>query len=85
MRTTIEIRDEMRAKLLALAARRGLRGYSELVNEALSLYLEREAQKESDLADILALAGSLSDAEAETAAKNIKEFRKRWNSPWTPP
>jgi metal-responsive CopG/Arc/MetJ family transcriptional regulator len=85
MRTTIEISDEMRAKLLALAARRGLRGYSEIVSEALSLYLERETQKERDLADILDLAGSLSNAEAEEAAQNIKEFRKRWDSSWIHP
>lgn len=79
MRTTIEISDEMRAKLLALAARRGLRGYSEIVNEALRLYLEQETEKNRDLEDILSLAGSLNDTEAEVADKNMKEFWKRWN------
>lgn len=39
MRTTIELTDEQRAALLALAARRGLRGYSSLVQEALAAYL----------------------------------------------
>jgi len=85
VRTTIEISNEMRAKLLALAARRKLRGYSGIVNEALSLYLEQEMQKEGDLLDILDLAGSLNDAEAEEAAQNIKEFRKRWDSSWIHP
>lgn len=79
MRTTIEISDEMRAKLLALAAKRGLRGYSEIVNEALRLYLEQEAIKDRDLEDVLSLAGSLSEAEAEETEKTIQEFWKRWN------
>lgn len=34
MRTTIEIKPEHRAKLLELAARRGAKGFSELVDEA---------------------------------------------------
>lgn len=39
MRTTIEISNEQRAALLALAAHRGLRGYSSLISEALTKYL----------------------------------------------
>lgn len=39
MRTTIDLSDEQRAALLAMAARRGLRGYSSLVQEALAKYL----------------------------------------------
>lgn len=39
MRTTIELTDEQRSALLALAGRRGLRGYSSLVQEALAQYL----------------------------------------------
>ena len=43
MRTTIEIKPEHRAKLLELAARRGTKGFSELVGEALDAYLRAEA------------------------------------------
>lgn len=39
MRTSIELTDEQRAALLTLAGRRGLRGYSSLVQEALAQYL----------------------------------------------
>lgn len=39
MRTTIELDDELRAALLSLAAKRGMRGYSSLVQEALAQYL----------------------------------------------
>ena len=40
MRTTIELSDDQRAKLLALAAKRRLRGYSALIQEALERYLK---------------------------------------------
>jgi len=36
MRTTLEIPDEQRAKLLQLAAARGMKGFSSLVTEALA-------------------------------------------------
>lgn len=39
MRTTIELSDAQRSDLLALAGRRGLRGYSLLIQEALAQYL----------------------------------------------
>jgi len=79
MRTTIEIPNEKRAKLLALAARRGLRGYSQLVNEALDAYLAKaEAKRVKDLEEVLALAGTLSPAEAEDAEKAIREAWAKW-------
>lgn len=43
MRTTIELTDEQRSALLALAGKRGLRGYSSLVQEALAQYLASPA------------------------------------------
>ena len=45
MRTTIELTDEQRARLLAVAARRGLRGYSLVVQEALAAYLKLPPSK----------------------------------------
>lgn len=39
MRTTVELTDEQRAALAALACKRGIRGYSSLVQEALAQYL----------------------------------------------
>jgi len=47
-----------------------LRGYSEIVNEALNLYFEQAVKKDHDLEEILSLAGSLSGTEAEEAVKN---------------
>ncbi len=43
MRTTVELRDDQHAALAALASRRGLRGYSSIVQDALDLYLREHA------------------------------------------
>lgn len=40
MRTTVELTQEQRARLLELAARRGEKGFSKLVQEAIDAYLE---------------------------------------------
>lgn len=80
MRTTIEISNETRAKLVALAARRGLRGYSEIVNEALEEYLARAENREKEINEILRLAGSLSEEEGRKYVARVKEFWSRWES-----
>ncbi len=78
MRTTIDLPNDLRAKLMALAARRGMRGYSEIVREAVARYLWEEEKKEAGVDEILSLAGSLTDEEAEEARKRIEEAWNRW-------
>jgi len=78
MRTTIEINNENRAKLAALAAKRGLRGYSKIIEEALTEYLARIENRKSEIEEFLNLAGSLSQEEAFVAENKIKEFWSRW-------
>ncbi|MBE3573472.1 MAG: ribbon-helix-helix protein, CopG family [Moorella humiferrea] len=80
MRTTIEISNEIRAKLMALAARRGLRGYSEIVNEAFEEYLARVENREKEINEVLKLAGSLNEEESQKYAARVKEFWSRWKS-----
>jgi metal-responsive CopG/Arc/MetJ family transcriptional regulator len=77
MRTTIEIPDELRAKLLELAARRGLSGYSTIVQEALEHYLS------SALGDVrrrraLDALGSLSAKDASELRESVLALRQRW-------
>lgn len=78
MRTTIEINNEYRAKLAALAAKRGLRGYSKIIEEALAEYLARIENRKSEIEEFLTLAGSLSQEEAFVVENRIKEFWSRW-------
>lgn len=76
MRTTVEIRDEQRVALAAIAAKRGLRGYSELVQEAIDLYLDRT--EGDDLDALLTLQGSITDEEADELRRRIDEAWATW-------
>jgi len=80
MRTTIEISDEHRARLLELAARRGKKGFSFLVREAIEHYLASEGtaegKSESDAA--IAVLGTLSDEAAERLEETRRELRDSW-------
>ncbi len=78
MRTTIEIPDEQRAKLLALAARRGEKGFSKLVQEAVELYLEEIAAREQRVQEALSAIGSLDDEGAQELRESVRQVRERW-------
>ncbi|BCV25680.1 MAG TPA: ribbon-helix-helix protein, CopG family [Firmicutes bacterium] len=84
MRTTIELDNESRAKLMALAAKRGLRGYSELVQEAVTEYLAKEEQREQAVQEVMELSGSLSADEAKQVEERIEATWKRWSLPTRP-
>lgn len=79
MRTTIEIPDRLRAALLAISAKRGLRGFSKIVEEALELYLQTMASRDKALADLLSLKGSWSDQEAKDTRQAIRKVKDNWN------
>lgn len=78
MRTTVEIRDEQRARLLELAARRGEKGFSGLVQEALDAYLAAVERREDRIQDALGVLGSLDDAEAEAFRDSARRIRATW-------
>ena len=80
MRTTIEIPDEQRIALAAIAAKRGLRGYSEVVQEAIDVYLADA--KGEDLGALLSLRGSLAPEQADALEQRIAEARSRWQTSW---
>ena len=78
MRTTIEISDEQRAKLLEMAARRGEKGYSSLVREALERFLAEEGKRQEKVRQALAVGGSWSAEEAAAVREQIRELRETW-------
>lgn len=78
MRTTIELPDEQRAKLLELAARRGEKGFSHLVQEAVARYLEECARRDRLAEEARSAIGALGDAEADALEESINELRGRW-------
>ena len=78
MRTTIEISEEHRAQLLKLAARRGEKGFSNLVQEALDTYLEAQSGTDDKRRRALLLRGSLDERGAERLRAITAEIRGSW-------
>lgn len=78
MRTTIEIRDDLRAELLALAARRGLKGFSAIVAEAVEAYLRLESGRQESLRKALAAGGSIDEETADHMRETVRWVRSRW-------
>lgn len=79
MRTTIEISDRHRSVLLALAAKRGMRGYSEIVQEALDQYIASQTQRMVTKEEVLAMKGSWQKEETEQVISRLLELREKWN------
>jgi predicted CopG family antitoxin len=78
MRTTIELKDEHRAKLLELAARRGEKGFSDVLAEAIETYLDALSRDEENRKAALRLQGSLGKAEAEELRQATRSLRESW-------
>ena len=82
MRTTVELSDPLYRRIRALAAARGERGFSPIVETAVREYLDREAvDEESADAAFTAARGAWDEKEAERFAA---ELREGWST-WTPP
>lgn len=78
MRTTVEITSEQHRALTAVAQRRGLRGFSELVQEALDSYLRDLSGDEINF--LLGLEGSLREDDEPEVRRRIKEARRAWRA-----
>lgn len=78
MRTTIEITDEQRARLLDLAARRGEKGFSRLVQEALDTYLQEVQRRNEAVARALAVLGTFSEKSARRMKSSVETLRSQW-------
>lgn len=78
MRTTIEIRDEQRARLLEIAARRGEKGFSGLVQEAIDRFLEEEDRRDRAVTESLAALGSFGADAADRMREATRRLRESW-------
>ena len=78
MRTTVEIADEQRARLVALAARRKQKGFSSIVAEAIEHYLQAIDRDEASRQRALKLRGSLSSKQAERIKTETTQIRDAW-------
>jgi len=78
MRTTIEIPDDQRARLLDLAARRGEKGFSRLVQEAIERMLAEDDSRKSRTKAALALKGSMGEKAADDLEASVARVRSTW-------
>ncbi|MFH1567467.1 MAG: hypothetical protein ABIL09_05645 [Gemmatimonadota bacterium] len=78
MRTTLEITDRQRAELLQIAASRGEKGFSGVVQEALELYLASRKLDAGKLTAALAVEGALDEDEARELAEACAQIRAEW-------
>lgn len=78
MRTTIELPDETRSKLLELAARRGEKGFSPIVQEALEEYFSRKEERRERVDRALAALGSFDAEDAEGLERHVGDLRRTW-------
>lgn len=77
MRTTVEIPDELRERLVSEAARRGERGYSLVVERALRRYFA-EAQSASRQETASRLRGcEVNETTAQAERKRVEDTRSR--------
>jgi len=78
MRTTVELTEKQRAELLKLAAQRGMKGFSSLVQEAIDIFLTRQASRSSLIEAALAMKGSLKSDAADEFETRTKSIRENW-------
>jgi len=78
MRTTIEMKPEHRARILELAANRGEKGFSSVVEEALELYLKAQRDRNKAIESALTLRGSMKESEAADLLERTQTVRSNW-------
>lgn len=78
MRTTIELTEDQRSELLRLAARKGMKGFSQLVQEAVNAYLESQTSRATLIEAALGLKGSLQNKSADEFEERAKAARENW-------
>ncbi|HTW47038.1 MAG TPA: hypothetical protein VMD92_03755 [Acidobacteriaceae bacterium] len=78
MRTTVEMKPEHRSALLSLASRRGQKGFSAVLEEAIEHYLRAEQDREKRRKVLLSLGGSLSPKEADRMRRTARDLREHW-------
>lgn len=78
MRTTVELTQEQRARLLDLAARRGEKGFSGIVREAIDAYLETYAGQSERVRAAQAILGTFDDEAIDGLEQSFRASRGSW-------
>lgn len=80
MRTTVEISDPLYRRVRALAVERGLRGFSPIVEEALTEYLASESSTAERVAALKAAEGAWNDKDVAQWEEDVRQAWSTWRS-----
>ena len=78
LRTTVEITPEQRACLMEIAARRGEKGFSKIVREALDAYLRAQVGEAEKRQRALTVRGAIEAEDADALRAATREIRESW-------
>ncbi len=78
MRTTIEIKDKLRAELLKRAAHQGAKGFSHIIEEALESFFGIDDKTNDARKKALSLRGSLGKQDSEKLRVETGKIRDSW-------
>ncbi|MGH2854672.1 MAG: hypothetical protein ACRDLF_10855 [Solirubrobacteraceae bacterium] len=81
MRTTVELSDPVYRRLKSTAVRRGIRGFSPIVEEALTEYFQSERERQRLADRIRAAEGAWSEMDVEQWERERKEAWATWKLP----
>jgi predicted transcriptional regulator len=77
MRTTIELSDDQRSILHFLAAQRGLRGYSKLIQEAIDFYIREKTEQKKNIKHLLKMRGTWIKKKSKRFKRDLREIRRK--------
>jgi metal-responsive CopG/Arc/MetJ family transcriptional regulator len=78
MRTTIDLPDDLRRRVVSEAAARNLRGYSQVIVEALRAYFDGGQDERQSV--LTRVRGSLNPHAAEIEGRRLAELRANWRT-----
>jgi metal-responsive CopG/Arc/MetJ family transcriptional regulator len=78
MRTTVEMNDRLRAELLRLAAQKGEKGFSNIVQEAVAAYIVTSTKTKDLQQKARKLKGSLKETDAKSLKEETLKIRDSW-------
>ena len=78
MRTTVELPDDLRQRVVSEAAARNLKGYSQVIVDALRDY--SDGRKDGRQSVVARVRGSLDAQAAEVEARRLAEVRANWRT-----
>jgi predicted transcriptional regulator len=81
MRTTVELSDPLYRRVRALAAARGERGFSPIIEIAVREYLDRESNGTEATDAFAAARGAWGDDEADRFSAELRDAWSTWTQP----